>query len=172
MKIIRTSVVVAMLSTALIGMTGAQAAPAQSSIASGANATTALQAYQIELAAYRTATAAWNATRVQQVSTHLEARNAYSALSISNKTARLAIDSARVSAVTLANNVYAAVLLANPTASVKAAALKVRTAAIAAANAKAVAAIATLPVLGPKPIWPVAAPRPVKPVKPAVIAAP
>jgi len=166
----RTSIVIAatLLSGSMIGISSSQAVT--STPAKHFASATTQETYKADYAAWLVSVHAWNMARVQQIAAHLDARNAYAALMISNRGARLAIDSARVSAVTLANNIYASAILKAPTNAVKASLLKVRTASIAAAVATSTAALAALPPLGTKPVWPVASPRPVKPAKPEAVA--
>ena len=146
----------------------AQALVTPTATIASSNATTALATYKIDYAAWLVSLKAWNAARALEVTNHVVARGTYSSLVLSNKTAITAIPALRLSLMTAANNVYQAAYLTTTNVATRAAYLKVRTTAYAAATAQATASIAALPVIGAKPVWPVAAPRPVKPVKPAL----
>jgi len=127
---------------------------------------TAMDQYKLDYAAYKDALVAWNVNRNQQIASYMDARNAYSALALSNQKARLQISEIKITAITDANNAYAAAILKTSNAASRKGLLTARNAKILAASSEANRAVAALPALGTKPVWPVAAPRPVKPVKP------
>ena len=167
-KLISSIIVVGVIATSFFELAPAMALTSVPAFTHTMSVTT-MDQYKVDYAAYKIALAAWNVNRNQQIASYMDLRNSYSALLLSNQKARLDISAARIEAVTAANNAYSAAILKTTSAATRKGLLTARNAKIATANDQAKRALAALPVLGSKPLWPAAVARPVKPVKPVTL---